>query len=354
MVATTRPETILGDTALCVHPDDERYRHLHGKRVTVPIVGRSIPVIADSYVDMGSVPAPLRLPPHDINDYMLGEKYNLETIDIFNDNGTINDKVGLYVGMDRFELPRQDRRRHNGRIAHAEKIEDYDNKVGLLRTHLGRHRAEAVDAVVPEHGRHIETGAESRNGRRNRAGALEIQEHLPPLDGECQGLVRVAPALVGPANTGLLPPRGGFVVAETAEEALELAKKKSGNDSLTVGDLRQDPDVLDTWFSSWLWPISVFGGILEPDNSEVKYYYPTSDLVTAPDILFFWVARMIIAGYEYRGTFPFKNVYLTGTVRDKQRRKMSKSLGNSPTPRPDSPIRGRRPPNGHDVMLGGR
>ena len=284
---------------------------------------------------------------------MLGEKYNLETIDIFNDNGTINDKVGLYVGMDRFELPRQDRRRHNGRIARRRS-----------RTTTTKWAfSERTSAVI-----------EPKLSMQWFRSMGDISK--PALKAVMDDVIELVPSKFkntyrhwmenvkdwcvsrqlwwGQRIPAYYLPGGGFVVAETAEEALELAKKKSGNDSLTVGDLRQDPDVLDTWFSSWLWPISVFGGILEPDNSEVKYYYPTSDLVTAPDILFFWVARMIIAGYEYRGTFPFKNVYLTGTVRDKQRRKMSKSLGNSPTPRPDSPIRGRRPPNGHDVMLGGR
>ena len=332
VVATTRPETILGDTALCVHPDDERYRHLHGKRVTVPIVGRSIPVIADSYVDMEFGTGALKVTPaHDINDYMLGEKYNLETIDIFNDNGTINDKVGLYVGMDRFEL--RDKIADDITAASLmEKIEDYDNKVGL---------SERTSAVI-----------EPKLSMQWFLSMGDISK--PALKAVMDDVIELVPSKFkntyrhwmenvkdwcvsrqlwwGQRIPAYYLPEGGFVVAETAEEALELAKKKSGNDSLTVGDLRQDPDVLDTWFSSWLWPISVFGGILEPENSEVKYYYPTSDLVTAPDILFFWVARMIIAGYEYRGTFPFKNVYLTGTVRDKQRRKMSKSLGNSPDP----------------------
>lgn len=331
-VATTRPETILGDTALCVHPLDERYKHLHGKRVVVPIVGRSIPVIADDYVDMEFGTGALKVTPaHDVNDYMLGEKYNLEVIDIFNDNGTISEKAGIYVGMDRFAL-RDKIAEDLAAASLLEKVEDYDNKVGF---------SERTSCVI-----------EPKLSMQWFLSMGDISK--PALEAVLDDTVALVPAKFkntyrhwmenvkdwcisrqlwwGQRIPAYYLPAGGFVVAETAEEALVLAKEKSGNSSLTTADLRQDPDVLDTWFSSWLWPISVFGGILDPDNDEIKYYYPTSDLVTAPDILFFWVARMIIAGYEYRGTVPFKNVYLTGTVRDNKRRKMSKSLGNSPDP----------------------
>lgn len=332
VVATTRPETILGDTALCVNPLDERYKHLKGKKVIVPIVGRSIPVIADEYVDMEFGTGALKVTPaHDINDYMLGQKYNLEVIDIFNDNGTINGKVGMYEGMDRFEL--RDKIAEDLKAASLmEKVEDYDNKVGL---------SERTSAVIEP--------------KLSMQWFLKMEEiSKPALKAVMDDVIALVPSKFkntyrhwmenvkdwcvsrqlwwGQRIPAYYLPEGGFVVAETAEEALELARKQSGNNSLTLDDLKQDPDVLDTWFSSWLWPMSVFGGILDPDNEEIKYYYPTSDLVTAPDILFFWVARMIIAGYIYKGTYPFKNVYLTGTVRDKQRRKMSKSLGNSPDP----------------------
>ncbi len=331
VVATTRPETILGDTALCVNPNDERYTHLKGKNVIVPIVGRSIPVIFDDYVDIEFGTGALKVTPaHDVNDYMLGEKYNLETIDIFNDNGTINDKVGIYVGMDRFELRKQIEKD----LADAsllEKCENYTNKVGL---------SERTNAVIEP--------------------KLSMQWFLkmdglskPALSAVMEDTIRLVPAKFkntyrywmenikdwcisrqlwwGQQIPAYYLPDGGYVVAETIEEALELAKAKGGRE-YTADELRQDADVLDTWFSSWLWPISVFDGINNPDNADVKYYYPTADLVTGPDILFFWVARMIVAGYEYTGDKPFSNVYLTGIVRDKQRRKMSKSLGNSPDP----------------------
>lgn len=332
VVATTRPETILGDTGLCVHPNDPRYQHLKGKRVVVPIVGRSIPVIFDSYVDIEFGTGALKVTPaHDINDYMLGEKYNLEVIDIFNDNGTINDKVGLYVGEDRFVL-RNKIIEDIAAVNLLEKQEDYNNKVGL---------SERTSAVI-----------EPKLSMQWFLSMSEISQ--PALKAVMDDTVQLVPPKFkntyrhwmenvkdwcvsrqlwwGQRIPAYYLPEGGFVVAETSAEALELARKKSGNNGLQLSDLRQDDDVLDTWFSSWLWPISVFNGILEPDNEQIKYYYPTADLVTAPEILFFWVARMIIAGYEYRGERPFNNVYLTGIVRDKQRRKMSKSLGNSPDP----------------------
>ncbi len=333
VVATTRPETILGDTALCVNPADTRYTALKGKKVIVPLVGRAIPIIADDYVDMEFGTGALKVTPaHDVNDYMLGEKYNLEVIDIFCDNGCINDKGGgLYCGMDRFDV----REKIEGDLEAAglmEKVEPYVNNVGYSeRTHV---------PIEP---------------KLSMQWFLEMKElSEPALKAVMDDTISLVPSKFkntyrhwmenvkdwcisrqlwwGQQIPAYYLPAGGYVVAETPEEALKLAREKSGDTSLTLSDLRQDPDVLDTWFSSWLWPISVFDGIREPENKEIQYYYPTNDLVTAPDILFFWVARMIIAGYEFRGEKPFSNVYLTGIVRDKQRRKMSKSLGNSPDP----------------------
>lgn len=333
VVATTRPETILGDTALCVNPDDERYASLpDDTRVIVPLVGRSIPLIRDSYVDIGFGTGALKVTPaHDVNDYMLGEKYALETIDIFNDDGTINDKVGMYVGMDRFAV--------------REQIEKDLEAAGLL---------EKTEAYTNNVGYSERTGVpiEPKLSMQWFMSMKEIAE--PALRAVLDNEIRFVPEKYrniyrywmenikdwcisrqlwwGQRIPAYYLPKGGYVVAETAEKALELAREKSGDMSLQIGDLRQDEDVLDTWFSSWLWPISVFDGIRNPDNDEIKYYYPTSDLVTAPDIIFFWVARMIMAGYEYRGEKPFSNVYFTGIVRDKIGRKMSKQLGNSPDP----------------------
>ncbi len=332
IVATTRPETILGDSGLCVHPEDPRYAHLKGKRVIVPIVGRSIPIIFDEYVDMTFGTGALKVTPaHDVNDYMLGEKYGLESIDIFNDNGTINDKVGLYVGLDRFEV----RRLIEKDLSDAgllEKVEAYENKVGY---------SERSHAVIEP--------------KLSMQWFLSMKELAQPaLESVMNDTVRFVPAKFkntyrhwmenikdwclsrqlwwGQQIPAYYLPEGGYVVATTIEEALEKARQKTGNNNLTKENLRQDSDVLDTWFSSWLWPISVFDGIRNPNNEDMKYYYPTCDLITAPDIMFFWVARMITAGYEYVGEKPFNNVYFTGTVRDKLRRKMSKSLGNSPDP----------------------
>ena len=333
VVATTRPETILGDTAVCLNPNDPRYADVpEGARVIVPLVGRSIPIIRDEYVDIEFGTGALKVTPaHDVNDYMLGEKYGLETIDIFNDNGTINDKVGMYVGMDRFDCRKQIEKD----LADAdllEKTEAYTNNVGY---------SERTGVAI-----------EPKLSMQWFMAMKEISE--PATKAVLEDIIRFVPEKYkntyrhwmenikdwcisrqlwwGQRIPAYYLPKGGYVVAETAEKALALAQEKTGDVSLTLADLRQDEDVLDTWFSSWLWPISVFDGIRNPDNEQIKYYYPTNDLVTGPDIIFFWVARMIMAGYEYRGEKPFGNVYFTGIVRDKIGRKMSKQLGNSPDP----------------------
>ena len=333
IVATTRPETILGDTAVCLNPNDPRYADIpEGARVIVPLVNRSIPIIRDEYVDIEFGTGALKVTPaHDVNDYMLGEKYGLETIDIFNDNGTINDKVGMYVGMDRFDCRKQIEKD----LADAdllEKTEAYTNNVGY---------SERTGVAI-----------EPKLSMQWFMAMKEIAE--PATKAVLEDIIRFVPEKYkntyrhwmenikdwcisrqlwwGQRIPAYYLPKGGYVVAETAEKALALAQEKTGDASLTLADLRQDEDVLDTWFSSWLWPISVFDGIRNPDNEQIKYYYPTNDLVTGPDIIFFWVARMIMAGYEYRGEKPFGNVYFTGIVRDKIGRKMSKQLGNSPDP----------------------
>ena len=331
-IATTRPETILGDTAVCVNPNDQRFTRLKGKRVLVPLINRSIPIIEDEYVDMEFGTGCLKITPaHDVNDYEIGLRFNLPSIDIFNEDGTMSEKAGMFIGEDRFAV-REKIMVELEAAGNVAKVEDYNNKVGFSeRTHV---------PIEPK---------------------LSAQWFL-----KMENLVK--PALENVMNDTIefYPPKfkntyrhwmenikdwcisrqlwwghripvyyladGGFVVADSDEKALALAQEKSGNANLTMADLHQDEDVLDTWFSSWLWPISVFDGVCRPDNKEINYYYPTNDLVTAPDIIFFWVARMIITGYEYRQQFPFKNVYFTGMVRDKQRRKMSKSLGNSPDP----------------------
>ena len=332
VVATTRPETILGDTAVCVNPNDPRYTWLKGKRVIVPMVGRSVPIIMDDYVEMDFGTGCLKVTPaHDVNDYMLGEKYNLPTIDIFNPDGTISEAGGMYVGHDRFDVRREIIADLQERSL-VEKIEDYDNKVGYSeRTKvviepklsmqwflkMGDLTKPALKAVMDDDicfypskfkntYRHWMTDTKDWCISRQLWWGHRIPAYFLP--------------------------EGGYVVAETPEEALQLAREKTGNPALEMTDLRPDEDCLDTWFSSWLWPISLFNGILDPDNEEIRYYYPTSDLVTGPDIIFFWVARMIIAGYEFKGEMPFKNVYFTGIVRDSLGRKMSKSLGNSPDP----------------------
>jgi len=332
MIATTRPETILGDTAVCANPSDERYAHMKGKKVIVPMTGREVPFIFDDYVDSEFGTGCLKITPaHDINDYEIGVKHNLESIDIFNDNGTISEVAGLFVGVDRFEAKKlaEEELRRTGALV---KVEDYVNKIG---------RSERTHAVIEP--------------KLSLQWFLRMEDiSKPALKAVMDETIRLFPDKYknvyrhwmenvrdwcisrqlwwGQRIPAWYYNNNEFVVAETEEEALELARKASGRDDLQAGDLRQDEDVLDTWFSSWLWPITCFNGILEPDNAEMKYYYPSNALVTAPEILFFWVARMIIAGYEYRGREPFYDVYLTGLVRDKQKRKMSKSLGNSPDP----------------------
>jgi valyl-tRNA synthetase len=333
VVATTRPETIMGDTAMCINPNDPKNRRLHGKKVIVPLVNRIVPVIEDEYVDAEFGTGCLKVTPaHDVNDYMLGEKYNLPSIDVFNDDGTISPAVEIYVGKDRFEV----RRQIVEDLAAAgllEKAEDYINKVGF---------SERTDVPVEP--------------KLSMQWFLKMEElAVPALEAVMKDDIRFYPAKF--KNTYrhwmenikdwcisrqlwwghripayYLPAGGGYVVAETEEKAVRLARAKSGNDELTMADLRQEEDCLDTWFSSWLWPLSVFDGINNPDNGEINYYYPTNDLVTGPDILFFWVARMIMSGFEYRRKPCFHNVYFTGIVRDKLGRKMSKALGNSPDP----------------------
>ena len=332
VVATTRPETIMGDTAMCINPADPKNQWLKGKKVIVPLVGRVIPVIEDSYVDIEFGTGCLKVTPaHDVNDYMLGEKYNLPSIDIFNDNGTLSEAAGLYVGMDRFDVRAQIEKDLDA-AGLLEKVEAYTNKVGFSeRTNVAiepklsmqwflkmQHFADmALPPVMNDELKFYP--AKYKNTYRN---------WLENIKDWC-----ISRQLWwGHRIPAYYLPKGGFVVAETPEQALELAKEKTEDANLKMEDLRQEDDCLDTWFSSWLWPISLFDGINNPGNEEIKYYYPTADLVTGPDIIFFWVARMIMAGYEYMGDMPFRNVYFTGIVRDKIGRKMSKSLGNSPDP----------------------
>ena len=329
-IATTRPETILGDSAICVNPNDERYTHLKGKKAIVPLVDRAIPIIFDEYVDMEFGTGALKITPaHDINDYQLGDKHGLETIDILNDDGTLSEAANLYIGKDRFvvreeiAIDLQDK-------GYLVKTEEYQNKVGF---------SERTNAVIEPK---LSMQWFFKMGSFSKP-ALEyvmnddIKFHPPKFKNTYRHWMEnikdwcVSRQLWwGQQIPAYFYEGNKYVVAESKEEALVLAQKESP--SVTKADLRQDADVLDTWFSSWLWPISVFDGIRNPNNKEINYYYPTNDIVTAPEILFFWVARMVMAGYEYRGRLPFKNVYLTGIVRDKQGRKMSKSLGNSPEP----------------------
>jgi valyl-tRNA synthetase len=332
MIATTRPETILGDTAVCANPADERFSHLRGKRVIVPMTGREVPFIIDEYVDMEFGTGCLKITPaHDINDYEIGLRHNLPSIDIFNDDGTISKRAGKFEGIDRFrarELAEQELRRTGNLV----KIVPYNNKIG---------RSERTNSVIEP--------------KLSAQWFLKMKDiSRPALDAVLKGDIHLHPSKFrnlyrhwmenvrdwcisrqlwwGHRIPAWYYGESGIAVAENADEALKLARKQSGNENLTYSDIRQDEDVLDTWFSSWLWPITSFDGINNPDNPDIRYYYPTNDLITAPEILFFWVARMIIAGYEYRQEKPFRNVYLTGLVRDQQRRKMSKSLGNSPEP----------------------
>lgn len=331
-VATTRPETILGDTAVCVHPQDPRYQNLKGKKVIVPVVGRVVPVIYDDYVDMEFGTGALKITPaHDINDYNIGIAHKLDSIDIFNDNGTLNRFGGVYEGMDRFRCRKQivQDLEEAGLLL---KTEDYVNNVGY---------SERTNAVIEP--------------KLSQQWFLNMEKlSKPALDVVMNDVVKFHPAKFkntyrhwmenikdwcisrqlwwGQRIPAYYLPNKEYVVAKTKEEAFVLAQERYGKDCCTMEQMQQDPDVLDTWFSSWLWPISVFDGIRHPNNEDIKYYYPTQDLITAPEIMFFWVARMIMAGLEYRGEVPFHNVYFTGIVRDKLGRKMSKSLGNSPDP----------------------
>ncbi len=330
VVATTRPETILGDTAVCVNPNDPRYTYLKGKKVIVPLVNRAVSIIMDDYVDIEFGTGCLKVTPaHDVNDYMLGEKYNLPTIDIFNDNGTISEAGGLYIGMDRFDVRKQIAKDLQA-AGLLEKVEDYNNKVGfsertnvVIEPKLSMQWFVKMDKLAEPALKAVMNDDIKFHPDKFKNTYRHWMENIKDWCISRQ-------LWWGHRIPAYYLPQGGFVVAETPEEALKLAREKSGDDSLQLSDLRQDEDCLDTWFSSWLWPISLFDGINNPGNEEINYYYPTSDLVTGPDIIFFWVARMIMAGYEYTGEKPFKNVYFTGIVRDKIGRKMSKSLGNSP------------------------
>lgn len=329
-IATVRPETILGDTAVCVHPDDPRYSHLKGKYAVIPMVNRRVPVIFDDYILMEFGTGALKVTPaHDINDYNLGLKHKLQVIDTLNPDGTLSAEAGFYIGEDRFVVRKKIVKDLN-ELGHIVKVEDYTNKVGY---------SERTDAVIEP--------------RLSMQWFVRMKEFSKPaLDAVMNGEVKLFPDKFvntyrhwmegvhdwcisrqlwwGQRIPAWYDTKGNFTVCKTAEEALAQLQKE--NPGVTVTDIRQDEDVLDTWFSSWLWPISVFDGFKDPENEDIRYYYPTNDLVSAPEILFFWIARMIMAGYEYRGQKPFSNVYLTGIVRDKLGRKMSKSLGNSPDP----------------------
>ena len=332
IVATTRPETIMADVAICVNPNDERYQHLIGKQVLIPLIKRAIPVIADEYVEIEFGTGCLKVTPaHDTNDYELGKRHNLPIIDLLNEDGTLNEKAQILIGEDRF-VARKKIIKLLGESGDLIKVEEYKSNVG---------HSERTDSVIEP--------------RLSEQWFLKMEKiSKPALDNVMNDTVQLIPAKFkntyrhwmenvrdwnisrqlwwGHRIPAFYLKDGTLIVAKNKREALRKAQHDFQLFALTEEDITQDPDVLDTWFSSWLWPISVFNGIKEPDNADINYYYPTNDLVTAPEILFFWVARMIIAGYEYKGTYPFKNVYLTGIVRDKQGRKMSKSLGNSPDP----------------------
>ncbi len=332
VVATTRPETIMGDTAMCINPKDPKNQHLRGKKVIVPLVNRVIPVIEDEYVDIEFGTGCLKVTPaHDVNDYMLGEKYHLPSIDIFNADGTLSEAAGLYVGMDRFEVRKQIEQDLQAAQL-LEKVEAYTNNVGYSeRTNVPIEPKLSMQWFLKmEHLAQIALGPVMNDEIRFFPAKFKntYRHWMENIKDWC-----ISRQLWwGHRIPAWYLPEGGYVVAANEEEALLLARQKSGNHALALSDLRQDEDCLDTWFSSWLWPISLFDGINHPGNPEISYYYPTNDLVTGPDIIFFWVARMIMAGYEYEGKMPFKNVYFTGIVRDKLGRKMSKSLGNSPDP----------------------
>lgn len=331
-IATTRPETILGDTAICVHPEDERYTHLAGKKAIVPMVNRAVPIIQDEYVDREFGTGALKITPaHDINDYEIGMKYDLPVIDVFHPDGTLSEAAGLFTGEDRFrarELAEKELERSGSLV----KVEDYLNKVGY---------SERTDAVI-EPRLSVQWFLAMKKLAEPALEAVladDVKLHPPKFKNTYRHwMEQVRDWCIsrqlwwGHRIPAWYLSDGRFVIAENEHEALQKARELAENPALTLADIKQDEDVLDTWFSSWLWPISVFDGIRNPDNPDIKYYYPTNDLITAPEILFFWVARMIIAGYEYRNEKPFQNVYLTGIVRDGQRRKMSKSLGNSPDP----------------------
>ena len=338
VVATTRPETIMGDTAMCINPKDPKNQWLKGHKVIVPLVDREIPVIEDRYVDIEFGTGCLKVTPaHDTNDYMLGKKHNLETIDIFNPDGTISEAGGLYIGMDRMDV----RKKISSDLAEAgllEKVEDYDNKVGYSE----RNSDTAVEPrlcmqwfLSMQHFADIALPPVMNDELKFYPSKYKTtyKNWLENIQDWCISRQlwwgHRIPAYFLPTAEGQ---EEKFVVALNADDALEKAHKIEGFENITKEDLRQDEDALDTWFSSWLWPVSLFDGINNPDNEEINYYYPTADLVTGPDIIFFWVARMIMAGYEYKGDMPFRNVYFTGIVRDKLGRKMSKSLGNSPDP----------------------
>ncbi|MGZ3821575.1 MAG: valine--tRNA ligase, partial [Mucilaginibacter sp.] len=331
-IATTRPETIMADTAICINPNDDRYKHLHGKKAIIPLINREIPIILDEYVTMDFGTGCLKVTPaHDLNDYELGQKHHLPVIDILNDDGTLNENAQILVGVDRFAARKKIAVLLDEEGA-LEKIEDYKSQIGF---------SERTDAVI-----------EPKLSMQWFCKMAEMAQ--PALDYVLKGDIKLIPEKFtntyrywmenvkdwcisrqlwwGQQIPAWYLPNGEYVVAKNIEEALELAKQKTNHFQLTTADLTQEEDVVDTWFSSWLWPISVFGGFKDPNNEDINYYYPTNDLVTAPEILFFWVARMIMAGHEFRGELPFRNVYLTGIVRDKLGRKMSKSLGNSPDP----------------------
>jgi valyl-tRNA synthetase len=332
-IATTRPETILGDSAICIHPDDERYKHLHGKHAIVPIANRTVPIICDEYVEMEFGTGCLKVTPaHDVNDYELGKKYDLETIDIFNDNGIVNENGLHYAGMDRFDVRKEIAKELDDK-GYLVKVEDHINKIGysertncVIEPRLSLQWFVSMKELAQPALENVMNGNISFHPDKFKNTYRHWMENVKDwcISRQLWWGHRIPAWYFGEGPED-------FVIAKTSEEAVTLASNKAGK-ALTASDLKQDEDVLDTWFSSWLWPISVFNGLTQPGNKEIKYYYPTNDLVTAPEIMFFWVARMIIAGYEYMGELPFRNVYYTGIVRDKLGRKMSKSLGNSPDP----------------------